>query len=64
MSVEWLKNQNNNEPFTLPRDREVNNGPTAIERSCFQEIRELKTKNTNLKKRLKEIEKLTPATEE
>lgn len=53
MSVEWLKNLT---PGTIPRDREVNNGPTAIEKSCFQEIRELKTENTKLKKRLKKLE--------
>lgn len=58
MSVEWLKTQT---PGTFP---EVNNGPTAIERSCFQEIRELKTENTNLEKRLKELEELTQATGE
>ena len=50
MSVEWLKNST---PGTMPRDRECNSGPTAIEKSCFQEIRELKAENTKLKKQLK-----------
>jgi hypothetical protein len=52
MSVEWLKNST---PGTMPRDREVDNGPTAIEKSCFQEIRELKSENAKLKKQLDSI---------
>lgn len=46
MSVEWLK-ERNPEPITLPGNREDSNGPTAVEKSCFQEIRELKAENAS-----------------
>lgn len=53
MSVEWLK-ERNPAPCTLPRLKQ-DGGVTAIERSCFQEIRDLKAENVKLKKRIKRL---------